>query len=170
MLKRVWHGKDDLDPLPCSNVIGLILQPLIGNGDVSIWVKYSLAGRYKCNQPINLTNSAKFWWMVLSCKSAEQKRQEKNRKKRTSCWPLVRLNKCGVHRHHLWKSWRGGRDPRWSYLSKSRGGVRNPVPHWICAWTLLFVYLLYKRAIEHFSSHTGNEILSFTHGQLNIFL
>ena len=33
--------------------------------------------------------------MVLSCKSAEQKRQEKNRKKRTSCWPLVRLTNVG---------------------------------------------------------------------------
>jgi hypothetical protein len=48
--------------------IGLILQPFIGNGDMSIWVKYYQAGR-KCNQPINLTNSAKFWWRVLSCKN-----------------------------------------------------------------------------------------------------
>ena len=161
----------------------------VGNGDVSIWMKYSLAGRYKCNQPINFINSAEFWWMVLSCKSTEQKRQEKNRKKRTSCWPLVRLNKCGVHRHHLWKSWRGGgRDPRWSYFSKSQGGGPEPGPPLdlcmniiVCLsslqtgnWTLFFTHgqwntFLCTRAIEHFPLKTSNWTLSFTHEQLNTF-
>jgi hypothetical protein len=76
-----------------------------------VTVKYSPAGR-KCNQPINLTNSAKFGWRVLSIKccycNLASEASQKHCIKRTLCWPLVRLIKGGVHAPHLWKSQGGG--------------------------------------------------------------
>jgi hypothetical protein len=107
-----WHHAEDETEVLCQSMIKVIYIPFpaqkswvpsiglilfIGNGDMFKWVKYSLAGR-KCNQTINLTNSAKFWWRVLSCKScycnlASESEPKKYRWKRTLCWPLVRLNK-----------------------------------------------------------------------------
>jgi hypothetical protein len=56
----VWHDKDDLDLPPCLKVLSAEHWPnFYSSSSAMIRENYSLAGR-KCNQTINLTNSAKY--------------------------------------------------------------------------------------------------------------